>query len=179
MSLLVVSIYITLVSHLKLRTQLTLKIHSKLIFATPLWAYLQFLVISLSSSLIDLSCSYILGDSLRKRFVSNDSNDEIPIASQILATIYNFIGRLWYGYQVVGIENIPRTGPAIIVFYHGAVPVDHMFFWSKLVLMGRHIRTVGDHFIFKHRGFQNMLTLCYAPRQLGLCRISNLLSRFL
>ena len=57
------------------------------------------------------------------------------------------------GYEVNGMENIPDEGPALILYYHGAIPIDFYYFISKCILFkGRLIRTVGDRFLFNVPG---------------------------
>ena len=47
-------------------------------------------------------------------------------------------------------ENIPETGPAIIVYYHAAIPFDFYFLHSKIILDKRdRIMCVFDKHIFK------------------------------
>ena len=56
------------------------------------------------------------------------------------------------GYQIVGAENIPPGG-AIAVFYHGAAPVDCLYFDLHMTLRrGRMCRLVTDKFFFKLPG---------------------------
>jgi 1-acyl-sn-glycerol-3-phosphate acyltransferase len=57
------------------------------------------------------------------------------------------------GYEVSGMENIPDDTPALIVYYHGAIPIDLYYFISKCILFkNRLIHTVGDRFLFKIPG---------------------------
>lgn len=56
---------------------------------------------------------------------------------------------------MVGIENIPESaeGGALLIFYHGAIPIDYYYILAKIVLLKRRcIRSVGDHFLFKIPG---------------------------
>lgn len=56
---------------------------------------------------------------------------------------------------MVGIENIPESkeGGALLVFYHGAIPIDYYYILAKTVLIKKRcIRSVGDHFLFKIPG---------------------------
>jgi len=63
-------------------------------------------------------------------------------------------GWIWHGYEVHGLENIPENGPALIIYYHGAIPVDAYYLTSKVYLFkNRLIRCVADHFLFKIPGF--------------------------
>ena len=58
------------------------------------------------------------------------------------------------GYEVEGLENIP-AGPAMICFYHGAIPIDHYYLLSVvLTKSGRLIKTVGDRFLYRIPGQQ-------------------------
>lgn len=38
-----------------------------------------------------------------------------------------FKGWIWHGHEVVGLENIPDEGPALIIYYHGTLPIDVSF----------------------------------------------------
>lgn len=50
-------------------------------------------------------------------------------------------------------ENIPDTGPALIIYYHGAIPIDIYYFLAKtLFAKDRLVHTVADHFLFKVPG---------------------------
>lgn len=70
------------------------------------------------------------------------------------------------GYEVKGLNNLPETGPALIVYYHGAMPVDIYYFLSKVVfLKNRLVHTVADHFLFKvpgklHNSYNNYKIKC-------------------
>ena len=51
-----------------------------------------------------------------------------------------------------GLENLP-SGPAVIVFYHGAIPIDHYYLLSEVLTgSGRLIKTVGDRFLYSIPG---------------------------
>lgn len=61
------------------------------------------------------------------------------------------------GYEVQGMENIPEKGtPALIIYYHGAMPIDLYYFMTK-VFMYKDIliHTVADYFLFKIPGEGN------------------------
>jgi hypothetical protein len=50
-------------------------------------------------------------------------------------------------------EKIPDEGAAIIVYYHGVIPIDLYYTISKALLVkGRHIHAIGDKFLFKIPG---------------------------
>lgn len=51
-------------------------------------------------------------------------------------------------------ENIPDTGPALIVYYHGAIPIDMYYLVARVCLTrDRLIHTVGDRFLFRLPGW--------------------------
>lgn len=60
------------------------------------------------------------------------------------------MAKLWHGYEVYGLENIPKTGPALLIFFHGAIPADGYFLHSKVFMStGRQAHFVVDNFLFK------------------------------
>ncbi|XP_067409966.1 DGAT1/2-independent enzyme synthesizing storage lipids-like [Emydura macquarii macquarii] len=80
----------------------------------------------------------------------------------MVASIISMCGKLWHGYEVHGMEKIPE-GPGLIVYYHGAIPVDYSFFISNLYIqMGRCCYSVVDHFLFKFPGIKLCLNLFHA-----------------
>ncbi|XP_047223844.1 transmembrane protein 68 isoform X7 [Girardinichthys multiradiatus] len=55
-------------------------------------------------------------------------------------------------------EKIPNRGPALIVYYHGAIPIDYYYFLSSVIIQkGRTCHSVADHFLFKIPGFKLLL----------------------
>jgi 1-acyl-sn-glycerol-3-phosphate acyltransferase len=57
------------------------------------------------------------------------------------------------GYEVKGLEHIPTEGPVLIVFYHGALPIDFYYLFAKVWLYrNRRVRVVADKFVFKIPG---------------------------
>lgn len=57
------------------------------------------------------------------------------------------------GYEVIGFERIPDTGPALIIYYHGAIPIDFYYIMAKSIIhKKRWICAVGDRFLFKIPG---------------------------
>ena len=39
------------------------------------------------------------------------------------------ITRLYYHHEIQGLEKIPSTGAAILVYYHGVILVDYVGWW--------------------------------------------------
>ncbi|KFP71904.1 PREDICTED: transmembrane protein 68 [Acanthisitta chloris] len=78
-------------------------------------------------------------------------------AKEMVATLWDAHGRIWHGYEVHGVENIPE-GPGLIVFYHGATPVDCIYFMARLCIRKKTLcHAVADHFVFKLPGFKLLL----------------------
>ncbi|GFV37110.1 transmembrane protein 68 [Trichonephila clavipes] len=79
-------------------------------------------------------------------------------ARYLLACLWDFQARFWYGYEIQGLENIPSEGPALVVFYHGAMPVDWYYLLSKTVLYKKRlICAVGDRFLFHLPAFDALI----------------------
>ena len=67
--------------------------------------------------------------------------------------IYNMSYIYFVGYEIVGLDQIPNTGPALLIYYHGAIPIDFYYIMAKVILYkSRMIRAVGDRFLFKTPG---------------------------
>uniref|UniRef100_A0A8C5S8Q7 Phospholipid/glycerol acyltransferase domain-containing protein n=1 Tax=Laticauda laticaudata TaxID=8630 RepID=A0A8C5S8Q7_LATLA len=72
----------------------------------------------------------------------------------IIAIILDGYGRLWHGYELHGIENIP-DGPGLIIYYHGAVPLDYLYFLAKIFILKRRCcYSIADDFLFIFPGVQ-------------------------
>jgi len=53
------------------------------------------------------------------------------------------------GYEISGFEKIPDEGPALLVYYHGALPIDLYYLMANVILRKRRcLRAVGDRFLF-------------------------------
>lgn len=76
------------------------------------------------------------------------------VGRKIVAAIWDAHARIYHGYDVIGLENIPQEGPALIVYYHGAIPIDMYYLNSRMLLQReRLIYTIGDRFLFKLPGW--------------------------
>lgn len=82
------------------------------------------------------------------------------VARYVLALVWYRHGRLWHGYEVEGLEHIPNEGPALLVYYHGALPIDYYYLLSTCLLTkNRLIRAVGDRFLFRIPGWELLLNV--------------------
>ena len=53
--------------------------------------------------------------------------------------------KVYHGQEWIGFENIPETDGALIIYYHGAVPVDYFCLVAELWLQrGREVHSVVD-----------------------------------
>ncbi|XP_063982320.1 DGAT1/2-independent enzyme synthesizing storage lipids [Diachasmimorpha longicaudata] len=90
----------------------------------------------------------------RKRLREAYGKDWKSAARSVVAAIWDVHGYIYYGYEVVGIENIPMDSPVLFIYYHGALPIDLYYFIAKIVLLNsKVIHTVADNFFFKVPGF--------------------------
>jgi hypothetical protein len=56
------------------------------------------------------------------------------IETQEVASVWNWHGRIFYDHEVVDLDHIPDEGGAVIVYYHGVIPVDYLLLVSKIIL---------------------------------------------
>jgi 1-acyl-sn-glycerol-3-phosphate acyltransferase len=76
----------------------------------------------------------------------------------VVADCFDWYGRIVHGHTVIGMENIPRQGPALIAYYHGISPVDFFFAHSRIYKRtGRYMKIVAERFLFKIPGFGTMM----------------------
>ena len=69
-------------------------------------------------------------------------------AVAILANFWAKYTSLVHDHRVLGMENIPKSSGALLVWYHGPVPVDYIGLVSRLYLRdGRLVHTVVDKFL--------------------------------
>ncbi|XP_049681748.1 transmembrane protein 68-like isoform X2 [Accipiter gentilis] len=73
-------------------------------------------------------------------------------ARKTIASFWDIYARIWHGYELHGVENLPE-GPGILVYYHGAIPIDYLYFLSRLFLWKKRLcLSVADHFVFRLPG---------------------------
>jgi len=75
-----------------------------------------------------------------------------------VCTFLVLLAKYWHAHEVVGMENIPNRGPALLCMYHGSLPVDVYYLLAKLQLYKkRRLKIIVDHFLFKMPGLKNLL----------------------
>lgn len=86
------------------------------------------------------------------------SNNLWDGARKTLAALWDGHGIIWHGYEIHGMDKIPDRGGALIVYYHGAIPIDYYYFLANVIIRkGRTCHSVADHFLFKVPGFKLLL----------------------
>ncbi|KAB0791702.1 hypothetical protein PPYR_12883 [Photinus pyralis] len=80
------------------------------------------------------------------------------VASRAHRYTWYLHGRIWNGYEVQGLENIPDSGPALLIFYHGALPIDIYYLLVTVFFhKDRILHVVADYFLFKVPGLKTLL----------------------
>jgi len=99
----------------------------------------------------------------RKRLIRRltgyvEQGDLLLGGREIVATIWDSHAWLWHGYELWGTENIPIEGGCILLYYHGALPVDYYYLVGRVLLLKETmINSVVDNFLFKVPGFKILL----------------------
>ncbi|XP_060526866.1 monoacylglycerol/Diacylglycerol O-acyltransferase [Cylas formicarius] len=125
---------------------------------TPL--LVTFLLPAVIALLLYLSALILYIYKLHRNHIRNalQTGDRWVAARKLIAIVWDAHGWIWHGYEVEGLENLPKDGPALVIYYHGAIPVDIYYFLAKIYLMrNRLVHTVADHFLFKVPGFSEVL----------------------
>ncbi|CAK5050933.1 unnamed protein product [Meloidogyne enterolobii] len=111
-----------------------------------------FLLLLIYASVIFLHC-YGLRNRIREAYASSYWDG----ARTSIASFWDGVGLFWHGYEITGLENLPEEGPALIVTYHGTLPLDLYYVISKGILFKkRTIHCVADKFVFKIPGWGKM-----------------------
>ncbi|CAH4023422.1 unnamed protein product [Pieris brassicae] len=106
----------------------------------------------------------------RLRVVTEVQNDWKHAARLAVCALWDAHGWLWHGYEIRGVENIP-AGPFLVIYYHGALPIDMYYFTARMLLFQRrNLHTVADRFLFKIPGWSQLLEgLCVIPGTVATC----------
>ncbi|CAD5219814.1 unnamed protein product [Bursaphelenchus okinawaensis] len=88
-----------------------------------------------------------------------------------IASFWDGVGWIWHGYEVRGMENIPKHGPALFVAYHGTLPLDIYYLIARVLLeQKRQLHVVGDKFVFKIPGWGRICKVfCVTPGTVEDC----------
>ncbi|VDM00496.1 unnamed protein product [Schistocephalus solidus] len=103
----------------------------------------------------------------RRRHQSNGSSFECPLRPpsahllrRLVAACWDVHGRVFHGYELHGLEKLPKDGPAFLVYYHGTLPLDAYYIMARHVIKrDRHLVPVVDRFLFRLPGLHTLLKL--------------------
>ncbi|NXW93245.1 TMM68 protein, partial [Alopecoenas beccarii] len=128
------------------------------IISLTISAILFFFIVPLTNLIfIYLSNILLLMYQRNNEVKADPSSDVWDSARKTIARFWDIYARIWHGYEVHGVENIPE-GPGILVYYHGALPVDYLYFLSRLFLWkNRLCLSVADNFVFRLPGLKLLL----------------------
>ncbi|XP_070555922.1 DGAT1/2-independent enzyme synthesizing storage lipids-like isoform X2 [Ptychodera flava] len=107
----------------------------------------------------------------RHRLVDAYSRGFWDGARDSISTFWEAQASIWHGYEIIGLEKIPDEGPAVLIYYHGAIPIDAYYVIAKLVLYKRRMpHCIGDKFLFKVPGLKLLLqVVCVTPGSVEEC----------
>lgn len=75
-----------------------------------------------------------------------------------ITAFFDRFGAAWNAYEAHGAEQLPKTGPALLVFYHGFMPLDAWYFGSWYYRKtGRLVRGLGDRWLFQTPGLADVV----------------------
>lgn len=80
--------------------------------------------------------------------MSSDDLNYWNVAQKCVAAVWDAHARIYHGYEVIGMEHVPVSGAALIVYYHGAIPIDMYYFVARVCLervSKIYSITLGDH----------------------------------
>lgn len=84
-------------------------------------------------------------------------------ARAAVSLLWECHGWIWHGYEIVGFENIPVDKRALIVYYHGVIPVDYYYLSSRYFIKHkRTIWTIAADFLFKTPGLRLLMEVVNA-----------------
>lgn len=92
-------------------------------------------------------------------------------AKNTVAVFWEAQGRIWHGHEIVGLERLPESGAAMLIYYHGALPIDFYYVMAKCLLdRRRQLHAVGDNFLFSIPGFRLLCEVfCVSPGTVHSC----------
>ncbi|XP_009875261.1 PREDICTED: transmembrane protein 68-like [Apaloderma vittatum] len=107
--------------------------------------------------LIYLTNTFILIYQRNSEVKADPLSDVWDSARKTIASFWDICARIWHGYELHGVENLPE-GPGILVYYHGAIPIDYLYFLSRLFLWKKRLcLSVADNFVFRLPGLKLLL----------------------
>ena len=130
-------------------TTLVFKWYPLIMLLTPLFMTLWFYLMAVAVHIYKW----------RKQVVTEAYNDNIWDGLRItLAAITDAQGHFWHNYEIKGLENLPKKGGALLIGYHGALPLDAYYLIARMILdKKRKFRIVVDKFLFQAPGLKLLM----------------------
>lgn len=101
-------------------------------------------------------------DLLVKDLLAPDVDFKVK-ARAAVALLWECHGWIWHGYEIVGFENLPVDKRALVVYYHGVIPVDYYYLSSRYSIKNkRTIWTIAADFLFKSPGLRELMDVVQA-----------------
>ena len=70
-----------------------------------------------------------------------------------LSKFWMFYASLWHGHEIIGFDNIPDDGSALIIMFHAPIPIDTLYLGANVLLRKkRMIRCVVEKAVFNKFG---------------------------
>ena len=78
---------------------------------------------------------------------------------RFLSVYFKLFNQLFYGHEILGLENLPESGKGLVINFHGSTINDVLGLFSELCLSrNRHLRIVVDKLWFVVPGLQRALS---------------------
>ena len=71
---------------------------------------------------------------ITKQYLSSKLDQLKKMDLATIATALSNLTKYYYGHEIVGLEKIPSEGAALLVYYHGVLPVDYVALVARLYL---------------------------------------------
>ena len=95
-----------------------------------------------------LSTSLIRFSRYLSKKLDKPEEPSVRRALAIISKIWINITRYYHDHEIKGLEKIPSQSSAVLVWYHGVVPIDYLALVSQLYLRdGRMVHSVVDRFL--------------------------------
>ena len=141
-------------------------------YAWLLWLWWPFILVTVILPTIIIVLLYICAsivhiykwkDHFRVRDLIAPEVDFKVKARTAVSWLWECHGWIWHGYEVVGFENLPTDKRALIVYYHGVIPVDYYYLSSRyFIRYNRTIWTIAADFLFKSPGLRLLMEVVQA-----------------
>lgn len=120
------------------------------LFITIFLPFVIFIMVYSSALVLGI---YKFGHGSKLKELLNEEFTKWHKARTVVAILWDTLGWVWYGFEIVNMERIPESSSALLIYYHGAVPIDIYYVLAKVFLLkNRMMHTVADNFMFKIPG---------------------------